>query len=67
MGCFAARRVLSANAIREMQADQLRGADRGSNDYFKLCGSHNGIYGFGEWREQVDQQGNATLLSSPGY
>lgn len=66
-GMFHGKRVLSANAIREMQADQLRGADRGSNDYFKLCGSQNGIYGFGEWREQVDQQGNATLLSSPGY
>jgi hypothetical protein len=29
--------------------------------------THNGIYGLGEWREQLDEQGRAVLLSSPSW
>ncbi|MDP4272544.1 MAG: serine hydrolase, partial [Bacteroidota bacterium] len=28
---------------------------------------HKSIYGLGEWREELDSAGNATLSSSPGW
>ncbi|MEI6070975.1 MAG: hypothetical protein WCS31_04230 [Verrucomicrobiae bacterium] len=57
-----------------MMADQVRGATMpGGNfpDEFNLaamlCEGKHGCYGFCLWREQVDADGNATLLSCPGW
>ncbi len=68
-GVFEGRRVLSAKAIVEMQADQVRGAQVKREEFVeRLRGqTHNGIYGLGEWREQLDEQGRAVLISSPSW
>jgi CubicO group peptidase (beta-lactamase class C family) len=68
-GVFAGKRVLSENAIREMQADQVRGARVKSGEFVERVrgATHHGIYGLGEWREELDARGNATLISSPSW
>lgn len=68
-GKFGGKQVLSANAIREMQADQVRGAKVNREEFVERVRgkTHNGVYGLGEWREELDADGNATLISSPSW
>jgi CubicO group peptidase (beta-lactamase class C family) len=68
-GGFAGKRVLSETAIREMQADQVRGARVKPGEFVERVrgAMHTGIYGLGEWREELDAGGNAVLLSSPSW
>jgi CubicO group peptidase (beta-lactamase class C family) len=68
-GVFRGERVLSSHSIKEMQADQVRGADISSNPFItKIRGSSPpGLYGFGEWREAVDENGQAIVLSCTGW
>jgi CubicO group peptidase (beta-lactamase class C family) len=68
-GVFAGKRVLSETVIREMQADQVRGARVKPGEFVERVrgATHNGIYGLGEWREELDASGNATLISSPSW
>ena len=68
-GVFAGKRVLSETAIRGMQADQVRGARVKPGEFVERVrgAKHNGIYGLGEWREELDAGGNAVLLSSPSW
>jgi CubicO group peptidase (beta-lactamase class C family) len=68
-GVFAGKRILSENAIREMQADQVRGARVKPGEFVQRVrgATHHGIYGLGEWREELDARGNATLISSPSW
>jgi CubicO group peptidase (beta-lactamase class C family) len=68
-GRFEGRRVLSERAIREMQADQLRGALVKQPEFVQRVrgNTHNAIYGLGEWREELDAKGNAVLISSPSW
>ena len=69
-GIFEGKRILSKRAIREMQADQVRGAKvvPGVEYVEKARGEkHNGIYGLGEWRERLDAKGQAVLISSPSW
>jgi CubicO group peptidase (beta-lactamase class C family) len=68
-GVFDGKKVLSKQAIREMQADQVRGAFVKADEFVEHVrgAKHNGVYGLGEWREELDWQGNAILISSPGW
>ncbi len=68
-GRFGGKRVLSGDAIRELQADQVRGAQVKPGEFVERVrgASHNGLYGLGEWREELDAAGNAVLLSSPSW
>jgi CubicO group peptidase (beta-lactamase class C family) len=68
-GLFKGKRVLSEKAVSEMQADQVLGAQVKSGEFVERVRGlkHNGIYGLGEWREQLDEKGNAVLLSSPSW
>ncbi|MBV9864575.1 MAG: beta-lactamase family protein [Abitibacteriaceae bacterium] len=69
-GMFEGHRILSEQAIRAMQADQVRGAlVQPGQEFVERArgGKHNGIYGLGEWREILDAQGQATLISSPSW
>jgi len=52
-----------------MQADQVGNAHVGPGEYVaRVRGrSGNDIYGLGEWREEVDATGAATLISSPSW
>ena len=68
-GKFEGKRVLSERAIREMQADQVRAALVKAPEFPERVrgNKHQGIYGLGEWREELDGEGNATLISSPSW
>jgi CubicO group peptidase (beta-lactamase class C family) len=69
-GVFEGKRILSAKAIREMQADQVRGAavEPGAEYVEKARGeTYSGIYGLGEWREKLNARGAAVLISSPSW
>jgi alpha-glucosidase (family GH31 glycosyl hydrolase)/CubicO group peptidase (beta-lactamase class C family) len=68
-GACDGKRVLSENAVKQMQTDQI-GKARVSFPTFpsQTYGTkHTGIYGLGEWRELEDANGNALLLSSPSW
>jgi len=68
-GSYRGRRVLSEAAIREMQADQVGSARVAPGEYVARVRGRSGsdVYGLGEWREEVDEKGEATLISSPGW
>jgi CubicO group peptidase (beta-lactamase class C family) len=68
-GVFNGRRVLSAKAIREMQADQVKDAKVNPGEFVEKVkkSHHTDIYGLGEWREEVDGAGSAVLISSPSW
>jgi CubicO group peptidase (beta-lactamase class C family) len=68
-GFYEGRRVLSEKAIHTLQADQLRNVIVNNGEYVENARSsqRKDIYGLGEWREEVNAQGEATLISSPGW
>lgn len=68
-GMYNNKRILSAQAIRAMQADQVRGAHVSPGEYTQHARGiyRNDVYGLGEWREEVNAQGKAMLISSPGW
>lgn len=68
-GTFGDKQILSAEAIAEIESDQIKGAIISSENYVLRSrqNNHNGIYGLGCWREEIDDNGNATLISSPGW
>ena len=68
-GVFKGRRILSETAIDSMEADHVRGATVNRGEFVERVrgGTHNGIYGLGLWREELDGQGRAVLISSPSW
>jgi len=68
-GKYNGKQILSKKSILEMQADQVGTANVLPGEYTeKAFGSfHNGVYGLGEWREKIDELGNAYQISSPGW
>ena len=68
-GLYQGKRILSSRVIAEMQADQVRGAKLKPGEFVERTrGEVRGdIYGLGEWREEVDSRGTATVISSPGW
>ena len=68
-GIFKGRRILSVNAIDEMQADQVGNAKVNRDEYVEHArrSFRKDIYGLGEWREEVNTKDDAVLISSPGW
>jgi serine-type D-Ala-D-Ala carboxypeptidase len=68
-GIFDGKRILTEQSIREMQADQVGNAIVNMPEFPMMTrgAAHKSIYGLGEWREELDSAGNATLISSPGW
>lgn len=68
-GVFKGKRILSVNAIRNMQADQVLHAKVNAGEFVEnvRAGLQNDIYGLGEWREEVNAKGEPTLISSPSW
>jgi CubicO group peptidase (beta-lactamase class C family) len=68
-GMFEGNRILSEKAIHAMQADQVHDAIVNKGEYVEKARGSNrkDIYGLGEWREEVNAKGEATLISSPGW
>jgi CubicO group peptidase (beta-lactamase class C family)/pimeloyl-ACP methyl ester carboxylesterase len=68
-GLFGGKRILSSASIAEMESDQVRGAAVHREEFVerRRGKTHNGIYGLGVWREELDGKGNPILLSSPSW
>lgn len=68
-GIYKGKPILSAASVAEMQADQIRDAKVANHEYVERVRAekHNGIYGLGEWREELDPNGKAVLISSPSW
>lgn len=68
-GVAGGRRVLSALAVAEMERDQVGSAVGMPGEFVDMARARrfNGVYGLGQWREEQDRFGRATLLSSPGW
>lgn len=68
-GMFKGKRILSENTIAFMQSDQIKRAKVQAGEFVERARGRKGtdIYGLGEWREEVNAQGEATLLSSPSW
>jgi hypothetical protein len=61
-GMFNGKRILSEKAIEEMQ--KVRTTPSMIKYTPKAAEGYN--YGFGEWIQETDENGNATVISSPG-
>jgi CubicO group peptidase (beta-lactamase class C family) len=68
-GNFKEKRILSADAIKAMQADHVLNENVNAGEFVeKARGSlRKDIYGLGEWREEVNEKGEAILVSSPSW
>ena len=68
-GVYKGKRILSVNAIKVMQADQVLDAKVNAGEFVEKVRDNlrKDIYGLGEWREEVDEKGEATLISSPSW
>ena len=72
-GMYNGKQIISAETVKEMQADQVKGAivpSNNSDNYVAkgLGQSQNGIYGLGEWHELIDKKtGEAYQISAPGW
>ena len=68
-GVFEGKRILSIEAIEAMQADHIGSAKVNAGEFVENArGSlRKDIYGLGEWREEVNENGKATLISSPSW
>ena len=63
-GEFKGKRVLSKEAIREMEKDQTRGAEQKSATLARLTVGSK--YGLGEWLDRKDEKGQGIEIGSPG-
>lgn len=68
-GVFNGKRILSEKTIELMQKDWVGNAQVQAGEFVERARGHKGtaIYGLGEWREEVNAHGEATLLSSPSW
>ena len=68
-GVAGGRRVLSPDALAEMERDQIGSATLMPGEYVDQARARRftGAYGLGQWRDELDGRGHATLLSSPGW
>lgn len=68
-GVFNGKKILSTNAIKEMQANQVGLAKVKPGEYVERARAtrRKDIYGLGEWREEVNTKGEPNLISSPSW
>lgn len=68
-GFFRGKRVLSEKAVAMMEASAIGDALVPPNEFVAnaRADERNDIYGLGLWREETDNNGKATLVSSPSW
>ncbi|BES61742.1 serine hydrolase domain-containing protein [Dysgonomonas capnocytophagoides] len=68
-GQFGGKQVLSVASVEEIESDQIKDIIVQQPEYVMNSrqNNHNGLYGLGCWREEIDETGTATLISSPGW
>jgi len=68
-GNYKGNQILKKESVVEMQADQIGNAKVANHEYVERVRAekYNAIYGLGEWREELDANGKAVLISSPSW
>jgi len=68
-GVYEGKRILSVKSVKLMQSNQVKTALVQPGEYTEKARSskRKDIYGLGEWREEVNAKGEATLISSPSW
>jgi CubicO group peptidase (beta-lactamase class C family)/pimeloyl-ACP methyl ester carboxylesterase len=68
-GVFKGTQILKKESVQEMQADQVKNALVKKGEYVENARAlnHKNIYGLGEWREELNKNGDAVLISSPSW
>ncbi|WP_315821594.1 serine hydrolase domain-containing protein [Paraflavitalea speifideaquila] len=68
-GVYKGKRILTAQSIAILQADQVGNASVSAGEYVERArgSKRKDIYGLGQWREEVNERGEATLVSSPSW
>ncbi|MEO7491110.1 MAG: serine hydrolase, partial [Ferruginibacter sp.] len=68
-GIFNGKRILSVKAVHTMQANHVGNAKVNAGEFVENArGSvRKDIYGLGEWREEVNANGEPMLISSPSW
>lgn len=68
-GVFKGTQVLKKESVQEMQADQVKNALVKTGEYVEnaRASNHKSVYGLGEWREELNNENEAVLISSPSW
>lgn len=68
-GMYKGGTVLKKTSVQEMQANQVKNALVKPGEYVEnaRASNHKSIYGLGEWREELNQNNEAVLISSPSW
>lgn len=68
-GMYKGRSILKKASVQEMQTDQVKNALVKKGEYVENARAlnHKSIYGLGEWREELNKNGEAVLISSPSW
>jgi CubicO group peptidase (beta-lactamase class C family) len=68
-GVFKGTQVLKKESVQEMQSDQVKNALVKKGEYVENARAlhHKSIYGLGEWREELNNNNEAILISSPSW
>ena len=68
-GRWEGKQLLSPLALQELQRDQVGSAQLEPGQFVERVrgAKHTGVYGLGQWRERLDRDGRATLVSSPSW
>lgn len=68
-GMSSEQRVLSKQSINYIESDHIKDAKVNSGEFVESAraSNHKSIYGIGEWREELNEKGEAVLISSPSW
>jgi CubicO group peptidase (beta-lactamase class C family) len=68
-GRYNGKRILTARSVAFLQADQVSAALVPEGEFVERArgSKRKDIYGLGEWREEVNERGEAILISSPSW
>ena len=68
-GMYKGKSILKKASVQEMQADQVKNALVIKGEYVENSRglNHKSIYGLGQWREELNKNGEAVLISSPSW
>ncbi|MFT4625737.1 MAG: D-alanyl-D-alanine-carboxypeptidase/D-alanyl-D-alanine-endopeptidase [Myxococcota bacterium] len=65
-GMYGGERLLSVEAIHEMERGQTRGLPREGHVPIRHINSKHDLYGLGVWRDTVSREGELLVSSAPG-
>lgn len=68
-GIFNGKTVLKSSSIKMITGNQVKTAFLPPDEFVEKArgNTHQAVYGLGVWREELDKNGDATLISSPSW